>query len=224
MAIICLDIINQHLKRDMISMGDSTEQNPDIQQIQTRMEKFEVVRYVCRYWVDHVVDSDTCDNPLYNRLSAFFTHDALHWIEGMSLTGQLEYGIGSLDQLRNWLNVRLNLIRLIPAIAHTGLKKPETNASRYRTHYGPHTRSKAPPFSIWQFDCQSCLPSLLLHGVCSPENCPIHAKPVRGSTGVANIECATQLVAAHFDSSWSHRQRHIRVLLTRWNSSRKLLR
>jgi WD40 repeat protein len=112
MATLCLDIMHQHLKRDICEIRDSVAPNPEIEEVRQRMAKFETLQYVCRYWVDHVIDFGSCEKSLSDRIWAFFSCNALHWIEALSLTDQLGYGIGSLDRLETCLKVPINLIRL----------------------------------------------------------------------------------------------------------------
>jgi len=111
MALLCLDFMHEHLMYDLIKTGDSTRHNPDLEQVRSSMEKYEAVRCVCRYWVDHVIDVDACDELLYARICRFFRHDVLSWIEALSLTNQLEYAPASLDRLGRWLQVRTILDR-----------------------------------------------------------------------------------------------------------------
>jgi hypothetical protein len=75
----------------MIEIDDSTQQNPDLEQVRNSMDKYEAVRYVCRYWVDHIIEVDACDELLCARIRTFFRHNVLAWIEMLSLTKQLEY-------------------------------------------------------------------------------------------------------------------------------------
>jgi hypothetical protein len=105
MAILCLNIIHRHLKRNMIDTGDPIGSNPSLQDVQSRMMKYEALRYVSRYWVDHVVDLGTCEESLLSQIRNFFVCDALHWIEVLSLTRQVESGIISLNRLEDWLKV-----------------------------------------------------------------------------------------------------------------------
>jgi hypothetical protein len=111
MALLCMDFMHGHLRYNMIKIGDSTQQNPDLEQVRSSMDKYETVRYVCRYWADHIIEVDACDELLYARICTFFRHDVLSWIETLSLTNQLEYAPASLDRLGNWLQVCTILAR-----------------------------------------------------------------------------------------------------------------
>jgi hypothetical protein len=110
MATLCLDIVNKYLKRDICDIDDFVAPNPKIEDVRKLMAKFEILQYVCRHWVDHVVDLETCEKSLLDQIWTFVSRNALHWIEALSLTKQLGYGIGSLDRLEIWLKVRINLI------------------------------------------------------------------------------------------------------------------
>jgi hypothetical protein len=112
MATLCLDIMHQHLKRDICEIHDSVAPNPGFEDVRKPMAKFETLQYVCRYWVDHVIELDICEDSLLDRIWGFCSGDALHWIEALSLTNQLGCGIGSLERLENWLKVHINLVRL----------------------------------------------------------------------------------------------------------------
>ena len=110
MAMLCLDIMNKHLKRNICDIDDFVAPNPKVEDVRKLMAKFEILQYVCRHWVDHVVNLDTCEKSLLDRIWTFVSGNALHWIETLSLTDQLECGVGSLDRLGIWLQVRINLI------------------------------------------------------------------------------------------------------------------
>jgi hypothetical protein len=109
MALLCLDFMHGHLRYNMMDIGDSTQQNPDLEQVRSSLDKYEAVRYVCRYWVDHIIEVDACDELLATRICTFFRHDVLSWIETLSLTSQLEYAPVSLDRLGSWLQVGTSL-------------------------------------------------------------------------------------------------------------------
>ena len=58
-----------------------------------------------------MVDLDACDETIYAHISEFLRHDALHWIEILSVTKQLDCGVSSLDRLENWLKVLIDFAR-----------------------------------------------------------------------------------------------------------------
>jgi hypothetical protein len=149
-ALLCLDFMHGQFRYNMIEIDDSTQQNPDLEQVRNSMDKYEAVRYVCRYWVDHIIEVDACDELLCARIRTFFRHDVLAWIEMLSLTKQLEYTPVSLDRLGSWLQVCTSLAR------YHGMRSDLTSGAagpRHGNRDGADPRPEAIPSSIQQFDC-----------------------------------------------------------------------
>jgi hypothetical protein len=126
-AILTLNIMTRHFKRDICKTNDPFALNPTIREVQNRMMKFEALNYVCRHWVKHVVNLDICEKSLLSQIWRFMTNDALHWIEILSLTDQLEYGIISLNRLEDWLKVHFSFIK--PCITYSHSFDIETTIS-----------------------------------------------------------------------------------------------
>jgi hypothetical protein len=135
MALLCLDFMHRNLRYNMIELVDSIQQNPDLDQVRTSMDKYEGVRYVCRYWAEHVIDVDVCDELLYARICTFLSHDALCWIETLSLTNQLECAPGSLDRLEDWLKVRTSLARCHGIRSDVGIRGSRVTVTSLRLRW-----------------------------------------------------------------------------------------
>ncbi|RAL15291.1 WD40 repeat domain-containing protein [Aspergillus homomorphus CBS 101889] len=59
------------------------------------------LRYSCTYWLDHFINSTSVEQPesLDDQISNFFKHHFLHWLESLSLIGELRHGILILKKL-----------------------------------------------------------------------------------------------------------------------------
>jgi hypothetical protein len=68
------------------------------------------VQYACRYWVDHlqksnVVLRDGESESLHNRVHTFLNEHCLHWLEALSLMGNLSEGVLMVKKLESILTV-----------------------------------------------------------------------------------------------------------------------
>ena len=113
LAIACLDIMERVLKRDICGLNDDFSRNPTVGEVREVVPHYQALRYACRYCFDHLLDFGTCEDgeaskkllEISRRISNFLRSKALHWVEFLSLTNQLESGVGSLEKLGRWLQV-----------------------------------------------------------------------------------------------------------------------
>jgi uridine kinase len=107
LAVLSLDLMKRHLKRDICGFGDLFLPNSKMEDIPSRTMKWEGLQYACRFWVDHLVavETEVQTNPLLGRIHHFLCHHVLHWIEVLGLTNQLEAAIECLERLEEWLKV-----------------------------------------------------------------------------------------------------------------------
>ena len=59
------------------------------------------LRYSCTYWLDHFINFESPKRPesSVDQISDFFKQHLLHWLESLSLIGELRHGILSLKKL-----------------------------------------------------------------------------------------------------------------------------
>ncbi|KAL3449638.1 hypothetical protein BJX65DRAFT_294642 [Aspergillus insuetus] len=57
------------------------------------------LRYSCTYWLDHLSESISTSADQLNAISDFFKKHLLHWLESLSLIGEMRHGILALRKL-----------------------------------------------------------------------------------------------------------------------------
>jgi hypothetical protein len=83
--------MNEQLKMDICGLGDYTLLNSEVADLQDRITTCipESLRYACRFFAQHIGDSLELDKMITEELGTFLTHHLLHWIEVMSLLGEI---------------------------------------------------------------------------------------------------------------------------------------
>ncbi|KIL62922.1 hypothetical protein M378DRAFT_40908, partial [Amanita muscaria Koide BX008] len=97
MAKCCFDITNKHLKYNILELGDPARfmSNEDsLKQDRITDERLQEkipqhLRYACVYWANHLEVANIEDTELMNRLEMFVDEHTLHWLEVLSLIGNL---------------------------------------------------------------------------------------------------------------------------------------
>jgi hypothetical protein len=121
-AISSLGMMDRHLKRDICGVGNLLLPNSEITGIQGRINKYEALRYSCRFFVNHLADIPIQTESIVDSVFDMFLH-ALLWIQAgvytKSLLDQIcayfvkkiSYMIGArirmnllCDQVRNFLH------------------------------------------------------------------------------------------------------------------------
>jgi hypothetical protein len=105
-AIACLRLVNKGLYRDMCETKDPTVMNRDIYDLRERLDHFvpESLRYACIHWTSHVV-SALVTSPLIKELKEFCQKNLFHWIELLSLLGNLSAAAYGLRRVLDWCRV-----------------------------------------------------------------------------------------------------------------------
>jgi len=110
LAINCLELMSTKLKQDICSLRlpGSLVSEVDRHTINRCLPK--EVQYACRYWVDHLQQSnvelrDGESESLHNRVHAFLNQHCLHWLEALSLMESLSEGILMVKKLESILTV-----------------------------------------------------------------------------------------------------------------------
>jgi len=101
----CLDIMQRYLRQNICQLGAPGTRARDIPRSQ--IDKIPLpVQYACRYWVHHLLRSDTHpqDHP---ELVEFFKFRFLYWIEVLSIIRRLADGITMIRLLESKLQVSL---------------------------------------------------------------------------------------------------------------------
>ncbi|KIL55303.1 hypothetical protein M378DRAFT_173720 [Amanita muscaria Koide BX008] len=94
----CFDITNEHLKYNILELGDPARfmSNEDsLKQDRITDEQLQEkippnLRYACVYWANHLEVANIEDAELMKRLETFVDEHTLHWLEVLSLIGNLD--------------------------------------------------------------------------------------------------------------------------------------
>ncbi|KAI5842018.1 hypothetical protein BZA05DRAFT_360237 [Tricharina praecox] len=100
LALCCLEVMSRHLKQDICSLElpSTITSEVDLSILQRCLPQ--EVRYACRYWLVHLQRSkvelchqNTGSESLHHRVHTFLKKHFLHWLEALSLLGNLAEGV-----------------------------------------------------------------------------------------------------------------------------------
>jgi hypothetical protein len=107
-------MMDRYLKRDICGVGNPLLPNSEITDIQGRIDKYEALRYSCRFFVNHLADIPVQTESIVDSVFDLFLH-ALLWIQAGVHTKSL------LDQICAYFvkkilymidaRIRMNLLR-----------------------------------------------------------------------------------------------------------------
>jgi hypothetical protein len=105
----CLAVMNERLKMDICGLHDYTALNSDVTYLHDRLTLCipESLRYACCFFAQHLYDSSNPGDMIMDKLNLFLTTHLLHWIEAMSLLGEISRAEESLVKLLECLAVRI---------------------------------------------------------------------------------------------------------------------
>ena len=92
----CLRVMEQQLKRDICNLGDPGIKIEAIMQQSVSRE----LQYSCQYWIHHLHASDTAVSE-NDKIHEFLKQHVLHWLEALSLSGNLSDGIRAIEVLHS---------------------------------------------------------------------------------------------------------------------------
>jgi hypothetical protein len=103
----CLSLLNEHLRHDICDIGNPGLANADIPDLPTRIVRAvpEAVGYACVSWPVHLIASGTASETLAAELLKFWTEHLLHWLEVLSLLGELSSTRKHLPRIIAWCEV-----------------------------------------------------------------------------------------------------------------------
>jgi hypothetical protein len=90
----CLEQMNRLLRYDMCHIGDPSLLNAEVADLKDRLTRYvsEALQYACRFWVTHWLEhmrAAGSRSKVPSVLEEFCSQHLLHWIEVLSLTGNL---------------------------------------------------------------------------------------------------------------------------------------
>jgi WD40 repeat protein len=90
----CLEQMNHLLRYDVCHIGDPSLLNAEVADLKDRLTRYisEALRYACRFWVTHWLEhirAAGSRSKVPSAIEDFCSEHLLHWIEVLSLTGDL---------------------------------------------------------------------------------------------------------------------------------------
>jgi hypothetical protein len=107
LALKCLELMNCSLKYNICDVPENmTGSRRDATNLQCDRSKIsEALRYACLYWASHLVEVQVADVAVFAALRTFLEEHLLHWMECLSILGELQTGVNSLADVTTTLSV-----------------------------------------------------------------------------------------------------------------------
>jgi hypothetical protein len=105
----CLRLLNNHLREDICNIRNTGFANADVPDLPARIAQSvpEAVRYACVSWPMHLMGSDFVSATVSAALLDFCAGHILHWLEVLSLLGELSSAGNHLAKVVAWCQVSL---------------------------------------------------------------------------------------------------------------------
>jgi len=109
LAVSCIKMMSKCLKQDICSLGRLGVLNNEVDRGILQRCLPQELRYACRYWIDHLQRSnvalDDGRSPLHDRVHTFLKEHFLHWLEALSLMGNIPHGVLMMKTFESMLTV-----------------------------------------------------------------------------------------------------------------------
>lgn len=107
LALCCLLTMNRYLKYDICNIGDPSQMNDEIKDLEERRSQFlpPELRYACEFWMVHLANASISNPALLEALNRFCSCHLLHWLEVLSLLGKLSVAHIGLPGVIQWCKV-----------------------------------------------------------------------------------------------------------------------
>ncbi|KAG8921655.1 hypothetical protein FRC00_008393, partial [Tulasnella sp. 408] len=114
LAKLCLKTMDALLKRDPCSIGSPWSLNSDVADLQARLDRAapNYLRYSCRFFGSHISLCAPGDATLEQLVDSFCGSKLLMWLEMMSLLGDIDGAINTVQILRSWCSSKVNTRKL----------------------------------------------------------------------------------------------------------------
>jgi hypothetical protein len=108
----CLQLLNKHLRHDICNIQNPGLPNVEVQNLSERLVKSvpDAVRYACKYWQIHLVASGSLSESVSLALLELCTHHLLHWLEVLSILGEVSSASQHLPRSIAWCQVSIWLL------------------------------------------------------------------------------------------------------------------
>jgi hypothetical protein len=107
-ALRCLQIMTANLRRDICDIRDPSLSNADVPDLNQRLDRNAPahLRYACKFWHVHAQLAGCFHPDLTTAMDVFCTKHLLHWLELLSLMGEVPVALRDLPLLLSYLEVR----------------------------------------------------------------------------------------------------------------------
>jgi hypothetical protein len=103
----CLSLLNKDLRQDMCDIRNPGLANADVPDLRARMARAvpEALRYACLWWPVHLIAIGSISAIVSTTLREFCRTHLFHWLEVLSLLGELSSAGKHLDRIMQWCQV-----------------------------------------------------------------------------------------------------------------------
>jgi hypothetical protein len=115
LSMCCLKTLNSELHFDMCKIGNPSCPNEEVKDLQQRIHQYMSggLVYSCHSFIYHLVKVSNVSEQLRDELNDFLQNHLLHWLEAMSIQGNISVADSCLQTLSNWMEVSLSICILI---------------------------------------------------------------------------------------------------------------
>ncbi|KAG8946434.1 hypothetical protein FRC04_011880 [Tulasnella sp. 424] len=120
LAKLCLETMHSLLEKDPCSLGSPWVLHSDVADLQVRLDMAAPthLRYSCRFFGSHISLSPRGDEALGHLLDVFCESKLLMWLEMMSLLGDIDGAIHSIQLLKSWCHNNPGVQKLTIDLVH----------------------------------------------------------------------------------------------------------
>ncbi|KIO19223.1 hypothetical protein M407DRAFT_31150 [Tulasnella calospora MUT 4182] len=120
LANLCLQTLHTLLRKDPCSIEDPWSLNSDVADLQARLDGAapDQLRYSCRFFCWHISLCEPGDGSLEQLLDSFCESNLLMWLEMMSLLGDIDGAINSIQLLKTWCQKNSTVKKLTADLIH----------------------------------------------------------------------------------------------------------
>jgi hypothetical protein len=111
----CIELLNNKLCYDICGIRTPGRANVEVKDLQVVLARHvpEAVVYACQFWPVHLVSGDSMSNFMSTALLEFCTVHLFHWLEVLSLLGELSSAGKHLPCMIAWCEVSASLANLL---------------------------------------------------------------------------------------------------------------
>ena len=105
----CLRLMGERLKRNICNL-DKYAVLSEVKDLSVRRKVHigDVLEYACRFWTKHLLETPSKSphvEEVQKAIDKFFTAHLLQWIEVLAITGNLDIGVYSMNNIEQWCSL-----------------------------------------------------------------------------------------------------------------------